>query len=198
MGPAAHHAADVTGVFAIMNGIVPALAQDTQFGAGISTDTVSLFTLTPYALVGLAFGPVAGVLASKRGYRFVLRAGLVVSAIAMVFGIFVCHGPAIWNLIVLSVVLGVSYAGTANIMLNGLGIVLSPEDNPGYLPGLNAGAFNLGSGLSYAILYGLQKAFTSSGGATSGYMASMVGGIVLLVLALACSFLIPKPQQEQR
>lgn len=188
----------MTGVFAIMNGIVPALAQDTQFGAGISTDTVSLFTLTPYALVGLAFGPVAGVLASKRGYRFVLRAGLVVSAIAMVFGIFVCHGPAIWNLIVLSVVLGVSYAGTANIMLNGLGIVLSPEDNPGYLPGLNAGAFNLGSGLSYAILYGLQKAFTSSGGATSGYMASMVGGIVLLVLALACSFLIPKPQQEQR
>ncbi len=59
----------MTGVFAIMNGIVPALAQDTQFGAGISTDPVSLFTLTPYALVGLAFGPVAGVLASKRGSR---------------------------------------------------------------------------------------------------------------------------------
>jgi hypothetical protein len=28
----------------------------------------------------------------------------------------------------------------SNIMLNGLGIVLSPDDNPGYLPGMNSGA----------------------------------------------------------
>lgn len=186
----------MTGVFAIMNGIVPALGQDADAGAGISTDTVSLFTLTPYALIGLIFGPIAGVLASRFGYRMVLRAGLIVSAAFMVFGIFVANSPAIWNLVVLSVALGVSYAGTANIMLNGLGIVLSPEDNPGYLPGLNAGAFNLGAGLSYAVLYALQKAFTESGGATHGYVASMVGGLVLLVLALLCSFLIPKPAQQ--
>lgn len=130
----------MTGVFAIMNGIVPALAQDTKVGAGMSASVVSFATLTPYALVGLAFGPIAGVLASKFGYRAVLRTGLVVSVIGVLFGVYVCHAPSIWALVVMSVALGVSYAGTANIMLNGLGVVLSPEDNPGYLPGLNSGA----------------------------------------------------------
>ena len=76
-------------------------------------------------------------------------------------------------------VLGLSYAGTANIMLNGLGIVLSPEDNPGYLPGLNAGAFNLGAGLSYAILYGVQQGFSDAHGATMGYTGAMIGRIIL-------------------
>lgn len=88
----------MTGVFAIMNGIVPALAQDTKVGAGMSASVVSFATLTPYALVGLAFGPIAGVLASKFGYRAVLRTGLVVSVIGVLFGIYVCHAPSIWAL----------------------------------------------------------------------------------------------------
>ena len=82
-------------------------------------------------------------------------------------------------------------------VLNGLGIVLSPEDNPGYLPGLNSGAFNLGAGLSYAVLYAAQNAFTASGGATSGYLAAMVGGVVLLGLAFCASLLIPKPGEQK-
>ena len=187
----------MTGVFAIMNGIVPALAQDTGVGAGMSAAVVSFATLTPYALVGLAFGPVAGVLASKFGYRTVLRGGLVVSVAGVLFGIYVCHVPSIWALVVMSVALGVSYAGTANIMLNGLGIVLSPEDNPGYLPGLNSGAFNLGAGLSYAVLYAMQNAFGASGDATNGYVGAMIGGVVLLSLAFGASMLIPK-QGEQK
>lgn len=187
----------MTGVFAIMNGIVPALAQDTEVGAGMSASVVSFATLTPYALIGLAFGPVAGVLASKFGYRAVLRTGLIVSVVGVLFGIFVCNVPSIWALVVMSLALGVSYAGTANIMLNGLGIVLSPEDNPGYLPGLNSGAFNLGAGLSYAVLYAAQNAFTASGGATSGYIAAMVGGVILLGLAFCASLLIPKPGEQK-
>lgn len=187
----------MTGVFAIMNGIVPALAQDTEVGAGMSASVVSFATLTPYALIGLAFGPVAGVLASKFGYRAVLRTGLIVSVVAILFGIYVCNVPSIWALVVMSLVLGVSYAGTANIMLNGLGIVLSPEDDPGYLPGLNSGAFNLGAGLSYAVLYAAQNAFVASGGATSGYIAAMVGGVILLGLAFCASLLIPKPGEQK-
>lgn len=166
----------MTGVFAIMNGVVPAIAQDTTLRGGMSASTVSFATLTPYALLGLAFGPVAGVLASKFGYHVVLRAGLVVTIVGALFGIFVVNNPSIAALVVISVMLGISYAGTANIMLNGLGIVLSPKDNPGYLPGMNAGAFNLGAGLSFAVLYAVMNSFTVSGGAAAGYAASLVAG----------------------
>ncbi|MDF7663252.1 MFS transporter [Bifidobacterium sp. ESL0763] len=183
----------MTGVFAIMNGVVPAIAQDTQFGAGMSASVVSFATLTPYALVGLVFGPIAGQLAGRFGYKRVLRVGMVVTILGAIFGIYVAHAPSIWALVLISVVLGVSYAGTGNIMLNGLGIVLSPKDNTGYLPGMNAGAFNLGSGLSFAVLYAFMNAFTQSSGAVAGYSAAMVAGLVLLVLAFACSFLIPDP-----
>ncbi len=184
----------LSGVFAIMNGVVPALAQDTEFGAGIATSVSSFVTLTPYALVGLAFGPICGVLATKFGYLKVLRCGLLVSVGAAALGVYVAHSPSLAGLLVMSIVMGLSYAGCANIMLNGLGIVLSPRDNPGYLPGFNAGAFNLGAGISYTILYGIMDAFTESSGATVGYMSSMVGGAVILLLALGCSFLIPKPE----
>lgn len=184
----------MTGVFAIMNGVVPAIAQDTTLWGGMSASTVSFATLTPYALLGLAFGPVAGVLASKFGYHVVLRAGLVVTIVGALFGIFVANSPSIAALVVISVVLGISYAGTANIMLNGLGIVLSPKDNPGYLPGMNAGAFNLGAGLSFAVLYAVMNSFTVSGGAAAGYAASLVASAVLVGAALLCSFLIPKEE----
>ncbi len=182
----------MTGVFAIMNGVVPAIAQDEAMGVNMGADIVSFATLTPYALLGLVFGPVAGVLASKFGYHKVLRAGLVVSILGAAFGIFVANSPSVAVLVVISVVLGISYAGTANIMLNGLGIVLSPRDNPGYLPGMNAGAFNLGAGLSYAVLYAAMNAVTAASGAAAGYSAAMIAGGVLLVLALLSSLLIPK------
>lgn len=187
----------MTGVFAIMNGVVPALAQDAEAGAGMSASIVSFATLTPYALVGLAFGPVAGLLASRFGYHNVLRAGLLVSIVGALFGVYVSNAPIVWAMVVMSVGLGVSYAGTANIMLNGLGVVLSPEDNPGYLPGLNSGAFNLGAGLSFAVLYAFLNAFTASGGATAGYAASMVAGAAMLVLALLVSFLVPKADKAE-
>ena len=114
----------MTGVFAIMNGVVPAIAQDEACGVAMGADVVSFATLTPYALLGLCFGPVAGILASKFGYHAVLRAGLVVSILGALFGIFVAHNTSIAMLVVISVVLGISYAGTANIMLNGLGIAI--------------------------------------------------------------------------
>lgn len=51
----------MTGVFAIMNGVVPAIAQDEACGVAMGADVVSFATLTPYALLGLCFGPVAGI-----------------------------------------------------------------------------------------------------------------------------------------
>ena len=188
----------MTGVFAVMNGIVPAIAQDEAMGVNLGADVVSFATLTPYALLGLCFGPIAGILASKFGYHKVLRGGLVVSILGALFGVFIANSPSVATLVVISVVLGIAYAGTANIMLNGLGIVLSPKDNPGYLPGMNAGAFNLGAGLSYAVLYAAMNAVTVTSGASAGYAASMIAAAVLLGLALLVSFLIPKESEADK
>jgi hypothetical protein len=101
-------------------------------------------------------------------------------------------------LLVLSIAIGITYAGTVNIMLNGLGIVLSPNENPGFLPGLNAGAFNLGAGLSFAVLYAVSAAFTpAESTSAAGYVAGMLAGVVILAAALAASFLIPRPRDDE-
>lgn len=180
----------MTGIFAIMNGIVPSIAQDAKFGAALGADVVSFWTLTPYAIAGLVMGPVAGTLAGRFGYRKVLRYGLIGSLISLAILVLTMNGAAAWVLLIVSILAGLAYAGTANIMLNGLGIVLSPSDNPGYLPGLNAGAFNLGAGISFAVLYAVM---TSLGGGYGGHLGAIIAGIILLVLALGSSFLIPQP-----
>lgn len=182
----------MTGVFAIMNGIIPALGQDGKIGLGLGADMVSLVTLTPYALAGLFFGPVSGFLAARFGFTKVLRVGLLTTIIGIGLAVAGVLQPSIWLLLLVSTFIGITYAGITNIMLNGLGIVLSPEDNPGYLPGLNAGMFNLGAGISFIILYAVPTLLhTSVGGSSSGYISGIVTGLILVIIAFFTSFLIP-------
>ena len=184
----------MTGVFAVMNGIIPALAQDGAVGFGMGAEESAWWTLTPYAIAGLVLGPIAGRLAATWGYGKVLRIGMIGSVIALTLMLLVVGSDSRLGVLGVSVLIGVTYAGIGNIMLNGLGIVLSPKENPGFLPGLNAGAFNLGAGLSFAVIYAVKTAATpADGGGTSGYYAGIIAGLVILVLALATSFLIPKP-----
>ncbi len=183
----------MTGVFAVMNGLVPNLAQDAEVGAGLTADTVSWVTLTPYAFAGLLMGPVSGKLAGRLGYNRVLQIGLVGTAIGLGITMLAANMPNIWLLLFISVFVGITYAGMSNIMLNGLGIVLSPDDNPGYLPGMNSGAFNLGAGLSFAVLFAASTLLTETSGARAGYLGGIATGAVILVLAFLSSLLIPKP-----
>ncbi len=184
----------MTGVFAVMNGLIPAFAQDAQAGLGMSAEASAWWTLSPYALAGLAMGPLAGRLAATFGYGRVLRCGLVGSVATVVLMLATMHSHSHVLLLVTSILVGVAYAGVANIVLNGLGIVLSPRENPGFLPGLNAGAFNLGAGLSFAVLYAVKTAATPADPASAGgYTAGMIAGVVVLAAAIATSFLIPKP-----
>ena len=185
----------MTGVFAVMNGLVPGLAQDTDYGPGLSPDVVSFWTLTPYAIAGLLMGPVSGTLAGRFGYRKVLRVGLLGTVIGLgaIFVISPRRTPVL--LLAVNVFVGITYAGMSNIMLNGLGVVLSPNDNPGYLPGLNAGAFNLGAGISFAILPAVSVAL---GGGLGGFQGAVIAGLVLLALAFASSLLIPAPAVEKK
>ncbi|MGW0853992.1 uridine transporter UriT [Streptomyces sp. NPDC002690] len=188
----------MTGVFAVMNGLVPAFAQNAEAGLGMSATGSAWWTLTPYALAGFAMGPLAGRAAATWGYGRVLRVGLIGSVISVAVLASTLHtGSRAW-LLIGSLLVGITYAGIGNIILNGLGIVLSPDDNPGFLPGLNAGAFNLGAGLSFVVLDAVQSAVhPSSAGSTSGYSTAMIAGIVLIVIALAVSFLIPKPARAE-
>ncbi|MYW66807.1 MFS transporter [Streptomyces sp. SID8379] len=184
----------MTGVFAIMNGLLPGFAQDTNVGLSLGAEGATWWTLTPYALAGLAMGPIAGRLSASVGYGRILRIGLVLTAATTVLALVMLRTDSRGLLLAVSILLGVTYAGTVNIMLNGLGIVLSPKENPGFLPGLNAGCFNLGAGLSFVVLYAAMDAVAPSGSTSvGGYSAGVIAGLVLIVAALFVSMLIPKP-----
>lgn len=184
----------MTGVFAVMNGLVPGLAQDTDYGPGLSPDVVSFWTLTPYAIAGLLMGPVSGTLAGRFGYRKVLRVGLLGTVLGLGAILVISPSATPVLLLAVNVFVGITYAGMSNIMLNGLGVVLSPSDNPGYLPGLNAGAFNLGAGISFAILPAVS---VELGSGLDGFQGAVITGLVLLALAFASSLLIPAPAVEK-
>lgn len=186
----------MTGVFAVMNGIIPNLAQDPAAGIGVGAAEVSWWTLTPYAIAGLIMGPISGQLASRFGFKAILQVGLLFTVVGLVAASFMVGNPTRLGLLLVSISVGITYAGICNIMLNGLGIVLSPKDNQGYLPGMNSGAFNLGAGLSFALLFAVQQWAATNAGATAGYRGGIIAGVVLLALALVASTLIPKPPSE--
>jgi hypothetical protein len=75
--------------------------------------------------------------------------------------------------------------------------VLSPAGNPGFLPGMNAGAFNLGAGLSFLILPAVLVATSALGDAGASYLTVVLVGLGLTVAAFAASLLIPKPVEAE-
>ncbi|WP_163167091.1 MFS transporter [Arthrobacter sp. Alg241-R88] len=185
----------MTGIFAVINGIVPAYVQAAD-GFGIGPTEMSLIILTPYALLGWIVGPLSGKLAPVLGYTKVLRLGLLGSIAALAIMAFLGLG-SLPLMIAGTVLLGIMYAGTVNIMLNGLGVVLSPAGNPGFLPGMNAGAFNLGAGLSFLVLPAVLVATSALGDARASYLTVIVVGLALTVAAFAASLLIPKPVEAE-
>jgi MFS family permease len=186
----------MTGIFAVINGIVPAYVQAAAPGFGVGPTEMSLMILTPYALLGWVFGPISGRLAPVLGYTKVLRIGMLgsIAALAIIafFGL-----SSLPLMIVGTALLGIMYAGTVNIMLNGLGVVLSPAGNPGFLPGMNAGAFNLGAGLSFLVLPAVLVATSALGDAKASYLTVVVVGLAITVAAFAASLLIPKPLEAE-
>ncbi|SEE96149.1 Major Facilitator Superfamily protein [Arthrobacter alpinus] len=181
----------MTGIFAVINGIVPAYVQAVDPGFNIGATQMSLLILTPYALLGWIFGPITGRLAPVIGYTKMLRIGLLGSVAALAIIAFLgLHSLPM--MITGTVLLGIMYAGTVNIMLNGLGVVLSPEGNPGFLPGMNAGAFNLGAGLSFLVLPAILVATAPLGGQGS-YVTVVVVAMIITAAAFAASLLVPKP-----
>jgi hypothetical protein len=137
-------------------------------------------------------------LRSTVGDRTILRIGMVGTVIG-VLALALTSGAATRILVLLlSIAIGLTYAGTVNIMLNGLGIVLSPRENPGFLPGLNAGAFQSGRRLELRRpVRRVDRPDSHDPTSTAGYMAGMLAGAAILGIALAASFLIPRPMEAE-
>ena len=182
----------MTGVFAAVNGVAVSLAQNPTAGFSMSADAASLFLLAPYALIGLVVGPFAGRFAPVIGYGNLLRIGNAASAILLVLLAFVGVNSKI-TLIVAVILLGITYAGIGNIVLNNLGVVNSPKDNEGFLPGMNSAAFNLGAGVSFAILPVFMVAGSPAGSdSAAGYTTAFLVAAIILAISVATSLFIPK------
>ncbi|MCE4945985.1 MFS transporter [Streptomyces albulus] len=185
------------GVFAVVNGVLMSFVQNAEVGFGMGASLASLVFLTPFALVGWLVGPFTGRLAPVIGYGRMLRCGLLGSA--LVLGVMALVGVrSLPVMIGCTVLLGATYAGIANIVLNLLGVVLAPKDHPGFLPGLVSAAFGLGAGLSFALLSAVQVTGSPQGGSSaSGYVTAMLTGAVVTAAAYGASFLIPRPRTAE-
>jgi len=182
----------MTGIFAAVNGVAVSLAQNPDAGFSMSADAASLFLLAPYALIGLVVGPFAGRFAPVIGYGNLLRIGNAASALLLLLLAFVgVHSKIV--LIIAVILLGITYAGIGNIVLNNLGVVNSPKDNEGFLPGMNSAAFNLGAGVSFAILPVFMVAGSPAGSdSLAGYTTAFLVGAIILGISVATSLFIPK------
>lgn len=63
---------------------------------------------------------------------------------------------------------------------------------------MNAGAFNLGAGLSFAILPAIMIINQPSDPtSTNGYFSGIVVGLIITIIALVASFMIPRPKDAE-
>lgn len=181
----------MTGVFAAVNGVAVSLAQNPTAGFGFDADVAALVLLTPYALIGWLVGPFAGRFAPRVGYGKLIRiANLATAALLLLLAF--AGARHLWVLVAAVVLIGVTYAGVGNIVLNNLGVLNSPKDNEGFLPGMNSAAFNLGAGMSFAILPVFMVAGSPQGsGSAAGYTTAFAVGAGILVASALTSLLIP-------
>ena len=78
--------------------------------------------------------------------------------------------------------LGVFYNGLTLTTINGLGVILTPKDAPGSLPGLNGACFGIGAGLGIAIV-----APVAAAGRFADFRAAMWISVAITVVALFAS-----------
>lgn len=178
----------LTGIFAVINFTVVLLSQDQTIGFGLDAAMSGLLFLTPAALIGVFSAPISGWLAGKYGWIPVLRIGIIMS-IAALFAILL-FTESKWSVFASVAALGVAYNGLVLTTINGLGVVQSPDEAPGALPGINGAGLGIGASLGI----GLVASFVAQG-TLGGYTAAMWVSITITILALVSSlFIAPKKQ----
>jgi predicted MFS family arabinose efflux permease len=142
--------ATLTGIFAAINFTVVVFSQDHRAGYGMSATASALLFLSPAAAIGVVAAPITGWLAPRLGWRMIMWSGLSLSIAALLIATILLDNK--WIVFAAFSLLGVFYNGLALTTINGLGVILSPMDAPGALPGLNGACFQIGAGLGIAIV----------------------------------------------
>ncbi|SDC04578.1 Major Facilitator Superfamily protein [Sphingomonas sp. YR710] len=168
----------LAGIFPVINFTIVLLSQDVRAGFGYDSATAALIFLSPAAFVGVLAAPFAGWLGGHAGWIRILRYGLIASlALLVTIATQMAH-PLIVMMAIAA--LGLTYNGLALTMLNGLGVLLSPEDAPAALPGLNGAAFGIGVNLGIAVVAPFCALATGGGYRTALWIAC---GLTVLALA---------------
>ena len=180
----------LTGLFAVINFTVVLLSQDQKAGFGLDAAMSGLLFLTPAALIGIFAAPLSGWFAGKLGWIHMLRLGILLSiAVLIVISLF---SESKWIVFASVAVLGVAYNGLVLTTINGLGVLLSPDEAPSALPGINGAAFGVGAGLGI----GLVAPFAAQG-TLGGYTTALWISITITILAFVSSlFIAPKKGQK--
>jgi predicted MFS family arabinose efflux permease len=172
--------ATLTGIFAAINFTVVVFSQDHRAGYGMSATASALLFLSPAAAIGVLAAPITGWLAPRVGWRRVMWSGLSLSIVALLVSTMLLDHK--WIVFAAFGLLGVFYNGLALTTINGLGVILSPEDAPGALPGLNGACFQIGAGLGIALV-----APVVASGTYAGYQKAMWISTAIVILALLAS-----------
>ncbi|MGN7950335.1 MFS transporter [Microbacterium sp. 22215] len=175
----------LSSVFAVINFTVVVLSQTPEIGFGLDAATAAALFLVPAALVGVVAAPFSGWLAGKVGWILLLRVGLILSLAAVAA---IALFPQNMPLVIASIaVLGVTYNGLVLTTINGLGVLMSPDDAPAALPGLNGAAFGIGAGLGIGIV----APFVAQG-SIGGFSTALWVSAGIVALALITSLLIAR------
>ena len=118
-----------------------------RVGYGMSATASSLMYLSPAAFIGLMSAPLSGWLAPRIGWRVLMWSGLSLCLLTLTAVSLLLAHP--WAVCVAFALLGVFYNGFTLTAINGLGVILSPRDSPGSLPGLNGASFGIGCRARY-------------------------------------------------
>lgn len=179
----------LSGIFAILNFTAILLSQDATVGYGLTAAMSALLILTPSALIGVAFAPLAGWVADRRGWIPTLRVGSALCVVPAVAAALVWHNT--WALVACLATLGVSYYGIFLTTINGLSVLLSPKDAPGALAGINGSSFGIGASLGVVVV-----APFAGLGTDTGYTTALWISAAITAAAFVVSLFVPAPEGQ--
>lgn len=157
------------------------LPRETGIGLGL-TLTVAALVIAPSGLAMMAVSPIAGRAQRRWGGKTLLIIGAVILALA--YGLAVLLHAEVWQILGVSVVLGVG-VGLGYAAMPALIMQAVPVEETGAANGLNALMRSLGTTIAAAVAGAiLAQSVTTVGGVTG---PSETGFVVTLTLAFAAS-----------